>query len=278
MHTKKLIILSSDDKDPIYTTAKSYPCPAIHAMTLADFINDIEVDDKLNMSTSIIRWRYQSNIITNDKNTLILNRLTEIPYHLTNQADSDDYDFLLSELFGYFGFAMDSFQQIESLFNETGIIITYPLYHQWRRVKKSKIDIELPQYFWGSGQFNTLPKKNRVAGNIFDITNWHVSEEPQTNPVFYYTRPTGSPLFALCIKNQLLFTEYEGSDMPYNKHQISENVRKIKKLFGYTVCEILLFIDNNQVSFANISPYILYSQHNPLLNEFITSTLFQDYL
>lgn len=275
----QLIILSSRKHDPIYQHASTIKSKSIIAISLHDFIENLSINDHMDNNGTRISWLFNDKKIHNDDNNILLNRVFSIESSLFKDTHKNDRDFMAAELQAYIGFAVDHFVNLEHNYNEMGIVITLPLYQQWQRIIHANINIHSPQYYWGDKRFNQLNYNDNISGDIFDITLWNTNIKSHNDILFQYQRPSGTPVFALCINNHVLITQYQLN----NKKNISESTlillsKKIQLLFRYTICETLFFIDNNKITFGNITPHILHSYNNEYFNEFIDKNLFKDYI
>ena len=99
-----------------------------------------------------------------------------------------------------------------------------------------------------------------------------VCEITESEPVFCFLKPYGLPVFVCCIAGHTLITGH--SNLTVNSLQRIEHlVTGIKQRFDYFAYEILLFIQDDLVTFGCINHEIVKSIENPLFESFVLSSV-----
>jgi len=257
-----------DYHDPITQVIVQGSSYQANVITIDSFIKDVAVNDICSQVQMKINWNYQGIDIKNDENTLLLNRMCHIPKRIFNFFRESDQEYALAELQAYFGFALNMFNKIDPKINEYGCIPSYSLPYQWEKIKNEYPSFETLEYYWGDKKYCHLKSNdNLVYSDIYQYNLWSKQHSlvNKTDSVFCFREPKGVPLIVFVIGKSVLYSHRSLQDQ--SKKQLNRILLELVQTFGYFICEILLFINHDQITFACISPYIIQSHVNAQFEE-----------
>lgn len=268
----QIFLFTTDQFDPI-SHALLAGDQSIIQLTLQEFMQHVEVFDYLDPKHLSIHWQYNDVVINNDQQTLLLNRVCQIPTTLFNDFNSDDAEYALSELEAYLGFALNAFNSINRAIDERGCVPCYSLPYQWRKTKKAFNQIQVPGYYWGDARFNHLNKENLIYSDIYRYDLWRVVSAPQAEKsVFCFERPKGQALISLVIGDNVLLT----GDLQLSE-EMSQQIKllsvNIAQDFNYFICEMLFFIEEKTICFGCVSPYVIESDKAKGFSVFVNQSI-----
>lgn len=279
MSNKKLLIASSSRDEAITNwVLKNKPADLIIDLLFVDeLLNKYDIRDELDDHKAIIRW-YESNILKFSNETYcLLNRIIYLEDELWESFKTIDREYAKREFEAYLGFALNSFQTVQNIATNGICERSYSLPQQWCLVDKT-INIQVPDYYWGSKNFNPYENETEVVySTIYDYLNWSLSSHNRENRAeFCFKKPKGIPLFVLSIGLSHLIT----TDNVISVEQIEKVeglLKQVRELFKYFIFELLVFVTGDILTFGCINIDVIRSQQNPLFDAFLQENLIQEY-
>lgn len=279
MSNKRLLIASSSRHEAItkWFLNNNSADFAIDLIFIDELLNAYDIRDELNDGHAVIRW-YDSNQLKYSNEThSILNRVIYVDDDLFQSFQLEDREYAKREFEAYLGFAFNGFQSPQTSTVNGICEFVYSLPQQWRTVAKV-LNINTPQYYWGSKNYNALENKpNVVHSNIYNFLNWSITNSEIHNQTgFCFQRPEGKPLFVLSIGDSYLITQ---DDALSNKQleQVDFILLRLKQEFKYFIFELLIFVTEQKMTFGCINIDIIRSQQNPLFEDFLQRNLVKEY-
>ncbi|CAM4499432.1 MAG: hypothetical protein LEGION0403_FIIPPAGN_02538 [Legionella sp.] len=276
MSEKKLLVASSHKSEAItkWILEKHSVQPIIDIIFLDELLNNFEIRDELDKSGPIIQWIDTFGNQFSNHSHYLLNRVINVEECLFNQFRYEDKDYAQREFEAYLGFALNAFisPQIQAINGICEHFKTLP--QQWKMVKNIE-GISIPRYYWGSPRHQFLSDvKNVIHSSIFDCLNWSTNQSYEES-YFRFVKPDGAPLFVLSLGGQDLIT-YDEQLSPGQQARIKVLTQQIRKLFGYFIFELLMFIDKDQITFGCINIDVIQSAKNPDFNHFMQKYLVKE--
>ncbi|MCC5792138.1 MAG: hypothetical protein JJT82_05955 [Legionellaceae bacterium] len=278
MSEKKLLVASSHRSEAITQwiletdSVKAF----IDIIFIDDILNNFEIRDELDKSGPTIQWRDIFGNKYSNNTHYLLNRVINIDEGLFSQFRHEDKDYAQREFEAYLGFALNAFvsPQEQAINGICERFNTLP--QQWQMVKNIE-GISIPNYYWGSPRYQFLSdKKNVVHSSIFDCLNWSTAQiYKEQDSSFRFIKPNGKPLFVLSIGEQDLITF--GEELRTEQQaRIEKLTQHMRKLFGYFIFELLLFVHEEQITFGCINIDVIQSTKNIGFQHFMQKNLVEE--
>lgn len=268
---KKLLVASSHKNEAItkWILESDLLNSSIDIIFIQDLLDNFDIRDELDKNGPIIRWQDNRRKQYSNNTHCLLNRVINVEECLFDKFRPEDKDYAQREFEAYLGFALNAF---ESPQNQAinGICERYTtLPQQWQMVKAIK-GLSIPEYYWGSPDYKFLSdEKSLVYSDIYDCLNWSVNQDFYGEETgFRFLKPQGNPLFILTIGKKDLIT----CDYPLSREQqerINHITQQIRRLFKYFIFELLLFVNEEQITFGCINIDVIQSTKNPEFDGFM---------
>ncbi|WP_133131363.1 hypothetical protein [Legionella yabuuchiae] len=278
MSEKKLLVASSHKDEAItkWIRESDFLNSLIDIIYIQELLDNFDIRDKLDKNGPVIEWHdSQGNQYSNNSH-YILNRVINIEERLFQNFRKEDQDYAQREFEAYLGFALNAFlsPQNQAINGICERFKTLP--QQWQMVKNIK-GISIPKYYWGSPGYKFLSdEKNVVHSNIFDCLNWSTHQtynEQETG--FRFVKPNGMPLFVLSIGEKDLIT-FDEQLSEEQQDRIRNVLPQIRSLFNYFIFELLLFINDDQITFGCINIDVIQSVTNPGFDGYMQKHLVEE--
>lgn len=225
-----------------------------------DLLQKGEIFDEIEQEKVTIRWELdQVGCVTNSSNTFLINRAFYCPEAWFEHFIEEDRKYAQSEFWAYLLFALNAFPNkigapgIGSLMENC---LTLPM--QWLTIQEGELDLRVPEYFLGDK--NHIPvdwaKENIVFSHVYNFYNWRVLEkgEPISRNVFAFKKPLGKPILCFVIDQEVsLYPMLNGDELDLTENfmeKVRQTAYKVVNLLGYTIAEILFFIEQEKITFA----------------------------
>ena len=266
----RILVVYDDHSDPLVSllaTQQNILGQEVLLLSLKEFIEKIQVRDKLDINGASIQWRIRddSDLTWTNHNTYLVNRCHNIRETCDSLFHPDDREYAQHELTAYLKFVFTSFKyhiQPVSYYGISGSVM--PLFMQWDKLKGIS-GLSVPSYYVGPYY---LLKWEKVVVNHdpYDVTHWVVEDvhNDTRDYVFAYKRPIGQPVFVYItpIGANIVESDY------LNKVDIDEALLKslgmnIGKKLGISLGEILFFVSEQKIIFGAATPRIISSKNTP---------------
>lgn len=278
MHSKKLLIASSSRNEAItkWVLNNKTLTLEIDLILIEDLLNKYCINDKLDDDTTLIRW-YENNALKFSNSThFLLNRITHINESLFENFQCNDKEYAKREFEAYLGFALNSFVSPQQIAINGTCEKFYSLPQQWNAVNRY-LNFDIPKYYWGSKDFKPFRnEKDIIYSNIYNFLNWHPRYSLK-NSGFCFKKPQGSPVFILSIGKSYLITPTNHILSKTKLILLERYLKKIRTLFNFFIFELLVFVNENSITFGCVNPEIIHSPKNPSFNSFLLENLLKEY-
>ncbi|MDI9818513.1 MULTISPECIES: hypothetical protein [unclassified Legionella] len=278
MFEKKLLVASSHRSEAItkWILESESVKQSIDVIFIEELLDNFEIRDELDKNGPSIQWFDTVGNKYSNKTHYLLNRVINVEECLFNQFRHEDRNYAQREFEAYLGFALNAFvsPQIQAINGICERFKTLP--QQWQMVKNIE-GISIPRYYWGSpGHPFLSDEKNIVHSSIFDCLNWSTNQiYSEQESGFRFIKPDGKPLFVLSIGEKDLITFDEKSSIE-QRTRIKVITQQIRKLFEYFIFELLLFVNEEKITFGCINIDIIQSAKNPGFNSFMQKHLVEE--
>jgi hypothetical protein len=241
-----------------------------------ELLNEYDIQDELDDEKVCIQW-YQNNILryTNETHCL-LNRVTYIKNGLFNHFKHQDREYAKREFESYLGFAFNGFKKVQNIAINGVCERIYSLPQQWKLIGEG-LGLSVPNYHWGSKDYCPFGQNlNKVHSNIYNFLNWSSTNNENNSTGFCFEKPEGEPVFVLSIgTGRLITTELNLTDIQLDL--LDEFSSQIKGTFNYFIFELLIFVNQRELTFGCINIDVIRSQFNPLFQDFLNKNLVQEF-
>lgn len=279
MNNKKLLIASSSRSEAItkWIINNHSSNNMIDLIFIDDLLNKYQIHDELNDEEINIKW-YENNTLkyTNATHSL-LNRIVHLDKALFNNFKFQDREYAKREFESYLGFALNGFRKAQKIAINGVCEHIYSLPQQWKLVSQ-RLSLPVPKYYWGSKDYEPFKHdSNIIHSGIYNFLNWSpLSVNNENTSSFCFKRPIGEPLFIASVgSSHLITTNLQVTDAQLTFLGIFLN--KVRSLFNYFIFEVLVFINEEQLTFGCINIDVIHSQYNPLFDDFLNKNLLQEY-
>lgn len=278
MKNKKLLIASSSRDEAItkWIINNRTSNSMIDLIFIDELLNEYDIQDELNDEKVCIQW-YQNNTLryTNETHCL-LNRVTCIENRLFNHFKHQDREYAKREFESYLGFAFNSFKKVQNIAINGVCERIYSLPQQWKLIGQ-RLGLSVPNYHWGSKDYcNFEQNLNSVRSNIYNFLNWSSTNNEHNSTGFCFEKPEGEPVFVLSIgTSRLITTELNLTDIQLDL--LDEFFSQIKDTFDYFIFELLIFVNQRELTFGCINIDVIRSRFNPLFQDFLNKNLVQEF-
>lgn len=237
-------------------------------VSIQEVLSNAVIFDKITREQTCIRWILSNGLsITNDLHTLLINRVFQIPRECFQDFSVEDQDYARAEFFAYLMFAVSSFPNLAEKIDRYSLMApVYPLTTQWRKVKEVSKKIGVPEFFLGKNPSEHFLKQEIISSNLYNFYWWKTSEiKTDSQTLFLFKKPKGNPYLILTLgDNGYIYPLEQENSSRLSKSMaiyIKSQCRLITKNFGYFISEILLFIDQEKVTFGMITNYPFAAQY-----------------
>jgi hypothetical protein len=244
----------------------------IKVVTLAQLRSEFSICDKLSDTCQSINWYKNASVYISNSNHLLLNRVLYVPNTLFTDFAPIDQEYAQREFEAYLGFAFNSFKGVgnDSAMGICGDTLALP--QQWDYASKN-FDLAIPNYYWGPKAANPLSMQpNIVNSTIYNFLNWQPGSCTESDHQFCFEKPRGEPVFILKVGKQHLIT----SSQPLSP-TLQQQLKTLTSSFNPFICETLIFLDQDHLTFGCINLEILRSTHNPNFPNFIKTHLVDEF-
>lgn len=272
------IIIASHSEGEAITACLIKHRPNVELVLLSDLLNQFEIFDCTSDKGTRIAWSKSNGQVITNNNCILINRIMQVPNELFLSFVEHDRFYAQREFEAYLGFALNAFVGFSNTSPNglCGQFLSLP--QQWEAVRDVE-GLAVPDYYWGLALFNRLNEQERlIFSSIYSLFNWAINDESiqesddANSPVFCFLKPQGLPVFVCCIGGDTLITGH--SNLTDNCLQRIEHlVYGINQRFDYFSYEILLFIQDDLVTFGCINHEIVKSVENPLFESFVLSSV-----
>lgn len=279
MQSKKLLIASSSRNEAItqWVLNNKSLNSKIDLIFIEDLLQKYNISDILDDTSALIRWYKDNELKFSNKTHHLLNRITYINDSLFSSFHIKDREYAKREFEAYLGFALNSFKCPQKVAINGACERIYSLPQQWCLVHKF-LNLKIPEYYWGNKEIQPFANDpNTIYSNIFDFLNWNTTEQKSSKSNFCFKKPNGKPVFILSIGTSHLINQ---SDHQINEEEISlleSCLQQIRNLFGFFIFELLIFIDDKEITFGCINSEIIRSRHLPVFEDFLNQNLLKEY-
>ncbi len=228
-------------------------------ISLEELLNDTSILDEFNENETKIEWTLVSgDKISNTESFYLINRVLSVPEELFNDFAEEDRHYSINEFRAYLAFALEAFPKSSSkpgAFGLSGNRLSLP--RQWETVRRSVTNLNVPNYYLGNID-HMIDAQSLVHSDPHDYYYWKPSKGLESTS-FAFERPKGIPVIS-CIAGEGVETfAYQSNENISSEHQpmLKEISRALANIFNFDIAEILLFLDDDKISFGMISniPY-----------------------
>ena len=231
-------------------------------ISLDDLLNYSSIFDEIDGDVVHLNWEFKNGIcIDNSNKYFLINRVISIPENLFDNFCEEDKRYAQCEFSAYITFATEVFANSFSKPGPYGLFGNrFSLPRQWDIVKKSHINVNIPQYFIGDFNYCKLKKEDLILSSPFNYYFWKKNHEGEFDKgSFFIEKPYGFPVVSYVIGD---FTEVTSYDSSFIIHEnITSIINKISLeisiLFKFKILEILFFVDGTNITFGMVTniPY-----------------------
>ena len=257
---KDLVLIYSNKLEPVTATLINQKKFPIYPISLQDFLNNCVVFDEISDDYVNISWHFSDGrIISNKKNTMLINRVLGCGSELFQDFAKKDRNYAQSELWGYLFFALNSFPSITSTPNSYTLCGGgHPLPRQWEAAKS--VGIKTPEYYLGSMKCITSKwnKEETICSSIHNSYFWKMGYKK--NAGFAFKKPTGTPYLVFIRGDMASIHAMDNSTVNFEK-QIQQKIislaLQVNQIFKYPIAEVFVFLNTDQLTFGMINhiPY-----------------------
>lgn len=245
-------------------------------LSLEELLKDATIFDELNENGAKVEWTLSSGKkISNSEDFYLFNRVLTVPEELFEEFAEEDRLYSLTEFRAYLAFALEAFPKCSSkpgAFGLSGNRFSLP--RQWEMIKNSSISLNVPEYYLGN--LTLIPEKQSlVFSSPHDYYYWKPGKAHKDCASFAFDKPKGSPHICCVIGNEAEVFPYQAEKKTSKNHLLilKKISHKLANIFNYGIAEILLFIDNEKISFGMISNIPYASKNKPWFSSLIKSYL-----
>jgi hypothetical protein len=282
---KHVVLLYSRDNEPVTAALIKEYRHHQHfiALSAEKLLADYTINDSIIDGVPNVEWSFNNILIRNDTDTLLINRLMEIPSSWFNGFAVEDRAYAKDEFIAYLSFAIESFPNKTANVSYLGLSGNhYPLPVLWQKINIACPTINTPEYYFGPQKFSTLSSTSiLVQKDLFDHVKWKSTNAvklPEQTSVFEVKRPPGEPIVVYTANDSqsIALADESKSSVNIAQHiqkKILEAAKTMTESLGCFFTQSLFFQEGEDLCFASISPYIFSPATHPDFNSVTTLSL-----
>lgn len=282
---KQVVLLYSRENEPVTAALiQEYRHhPQFIALSAEKLLTDYTINDNIIDGVPSVEWSFENVIIRNDPDTLLVNRLMEIPDSWFSDFVTEDQAYAKDEFIAYLSFAIESFPNKTANVGYLGLAGNhYPLPVLWQKINFEHPAILTPEYHFGPLKFSTLDStKSLIQKDLFDHVNWKsltATKAPDQKSVFQVKRPPGEPIMVYTANDcqTLNKADEKQSSLKIPQHiqnRILTAAQAMTKSLGCFFTQSLFFYEGEEIYFASLSPYIFSPTTHPEFHSVTTQSL-----
>lgn len=253
----KHILLYSHSKEPITEALLSMPHTKNRGVTpisLHELLHHAQIVDHFDHSSTSIGWTFPSGLrVSNTEEYYMINRVLSVPKSLFEDFAIEDRRYAENEFRAYLLFALEAFPRSYGRPGPFGLCGNqYSLPRQWSMVEAMELPLKVPNYYLGCMDFCPLDK-NIVYTEPFCFYLWRPNDALRAKTSFAFERPQGRPAIAAVFGETVKIFPCTAPQTALSKDDEARLVpyaQSLARCFGYPICEILFFLEDEHIFFG----------------------------